>query len=387
MMISAGTLLFIQVLFLIVLCVFLSLQLRCSRRDMRENLQDFEKNIINRIQDSRKFQQEHMSHLTDSNESRLEKMRCTVEERLKELQKENSLKLDQMRTVVEEKLEKTLETRLGKSFQIVSDRLEKVHQGLGEMKNLASGVGDLKKVLTNVKTRGTWGEIQLGTILEQMLTQDQFQANVMVKKGSQERVDFAIKLPGIASDNDDPVWIPIDAKFPQEDYHRLVEARDNGDAAALEQSVKQLENRIKLEAKNIQAKYVDPPQTTDFAILFVPTESLFAEILRLPGLFEHLQNTYRVTVAGPTTITAIINSLQMGFRTLAIEKRSSEVWSLLAQIQTEFYKFGAILDKTQKKIFEAGQSIETAASKTRKITKQLKKVEELPVKDTIKISP
>ena len=386
MMISAGTLLFIQVLFLIVLCVFLSLQLRCSRRDMRENLQDFEKNIINRIQDSRKFQQEHMSHLTDSNESRLEKMRCTVEERLKELQKENSLKLDQMRTVVEEKLEKTLETRLGKSFQIVSDRLEKVHQGLGEMKNLASGVGDLKKVLTNVKTRGTWGEIQLGTILEQMLTQDQFQANVMVKKGSQERVDFAIKLPGIASDNDDPVWIPIDAKFPQEDYHRLVEARDNGDAAALEQSVKQLENRIKLEAKNIQAKYVDPPQTTDFAILFVPTESLFAEILRLPGLFEHLQNTYRVTVAGPTTITAIINSLQMGFRTLAIEKRSSEVWSLLAQIQTEFYKFGAILDKTQKKIFEAGQSIETAASKTRKITKQLKKVEELPVNDTIKIS-
>ncbi|MCH7505502.1 DNA recombination protein RmuC [PVC group bacterium] len=387
MMISAGTLLFIQVLFLIALCVFLSLQLRCSRRDMRENLQDFEKSIINRIQDSRNFQQEHMSHLTDSNESRLEKMRCTVEERLKELQKENSLKLDQMRTVVEEKLEKTLETRLGKSFQIVSDRLEKVHQGLGEMKNLASGVGDLKKVLTNVKTRGTWGEIQLGTILEQMLTQDQFQANVMVKKGSQERVDFAIKLPGIASDNDDPVWIPIDAKFPQEDYHRLVEARDNGDAAALEQSVKQLENRIKLEAKNIQAKYVDPPQTTDFAILFVPTESLFAEILRLPGLFEHLQNTYRVTVAGPTTITAIINSLQMGFRTLAIEKRSSEVWSLLAQIQTEFYKFGAILDKTQKKIFEAGQSIETAASKTRKITKQLKKVEELPANEPIKISP
>ena len=387
MMISAGTLLFIQVLFLIALCLFLSLQLRCSRRDMKENIQDFEKNIINRIQDSRNFQQEHMSHLTDSNESRLEKMRCTVEERLKELQKENSLKLDQMRTVVEEKLEKTLETRLGKSFQIVSDRLEKVHQGLGEMKNLASGVGDLKKVLTNVKTRGTWGEIQLGTILEQMLTQDQFQANVMVKKGSQERVDFAIKLPGIASDNDDPVWIPIDAKFPQEDYHRLVEARDNGDAAALEQSVKQLENRIKLEAKNIQAKYVDPPQTTDFAILFVPTESLFAEILRLPGLFEHLQNTYRVTVAGPTTITAIINSLQMGFRTLAIEKRSSEVWSLLAQIQTEFYKFGAILDKTQKKIFEAGQSIETAASKTRKIAKQLKKVEELPANEPSKISP
>jgi len=258
--------------------------------------------------------------LTQMNEQKLEKVRDVVETRLRMMQEDNSQKLEKMRETVDEKLHSTLEKRLGESFKIVSERLEKVHEGLGEMQNLASGVGDLKKVLTNVKTRGTWGEIQLETQLEQFLTPEQYEKNVATKKGSRDTVEFAIKLPGR---NDHVVYIPIDAKYPKEDYDRLLEAQDRGDSAAVEESVKAIENRIKLEAKKIRDKYVDPPHTTDFAIMYLITEGLYAEVLRRPGLSDLLQREFRVMVAGPTTIAAVLNSLQMGFRTLAVERRAS----------------------------------------------------------------
>lgn len=319
--------------------------------------------------------------LSQSNEHRLDKMRETVEYSINRLQEDNSKKLEQMRATVDEKLHATLEQRLGESFKLVSERLEQVHKGLGEMQTLAAGVGDLKKVLSNVKTRGTWGEIQLGNILEQMLSPEQYEKNVAIKKNSSERVEFAVKLPGKGDTQEDYIWLPIDAKFPQEDYQRLQEAMDQANPQAAEEAAKALELRIKACAKDIKEKYIDPPNSTDFAIMFLPIEGLYAEVLRIPGLCELLQHDYRVVVAGPTTLMALLNSLQMGFRTLAIEKRSSEVWALLGAVKTEFRKFTDILSKTQKKLQEASNTIETAASKSRNIERKLKNVQELSVNE------
>ena len=313
--------------------------------------------------------------LTQMNEQKLEKVRDVVETRLRALQEDNSQKLERMRETVDEKLHSTLEKRLGESFKVVSERLEKVHAGLGEMQSLASGVGDLKKILTNVKTRGTWGEIQLGNLLEQMLTVEQYERNVVTKQGSRETVEFAIKLPGR---DGKVVYIPIDAKFPKEDYERLLQAQDEGNVIAVEEFGKAIENRIKQEARKIKDKYIDPPQTTDFAIMYLPIEGLFAEVLRRPGLHEQLQRDFRVSIAGPTTITAHLNALQMGFRTLTVEQRASEVWQLLGDVKKEFGRFGEILEKTHEKLNQASKEIEFAASKSRTIERKLRDVQELP---------
>lgn len=322
--------------------------------------------------------------LTQTNQQHLEKMRETIEQKLKMLQDDNAQKLEQMRQTVDEKLQSTLEKRLGESFKRVSEQLESVHKGLGEMQSLASGVGDLKKVLANVKTRGTWGEIQLGNLLEQILTPEQYAKNVATKNGSNERVEYAIKLPG-RNEKDGTVWLPVDAKFPMEDFQRLVDAQEQVNIAAIEESGKALENRVKQEAKDIREKYVDPPNTTDFGILFLPVEGLYAEVLRRPGLCEILQREFRVVITGPTTLAALLNSLQMGFRTLAIEKRSSEVWALLGAVKNEFGKFGEILDKTQKKLQEASNTIETAARSSRAIQKKLRDVQELPSSQPLRL--
>lgn len=295
-----------------------------------------------------------------------------------ELRKTVEKQLEQMRVTVDEKLQGTLEKRLGESFKLVSERLEQVHKGLGEMQGLAVGVGDLKKVLTNVKTRGTWGEVQLGSLLEQILTPDQYDKNVMTKASSTEAVEFAIRLPGRSDDKSEIVWLPIDAKFPTEDYQRLLEAQDRADVVATELAGKQLEERIRGCAKDIATKYIHPPETTDFGILFLPTEGLYAEVLRRPGLSEFLQRQHRVTIAGPTTLGAMLNSLQMGFRTLAVEKRSSEVWTLLGAVKTEFSNYGKILEKVQKKLNEASNTIDAARSKTNNIQTKLRKVESMP---------
>jgi DNA recombination protein RmuC len=318
------------------------------------------------------------TNLSDRNEKKLEEVRKAVEEKLAKIQADNAAQLEQMRRTVDEKLQGTLEKRLGESFKLVSERLELVHKGLGEMQTLASGVGDLKKVLTNVKTRGTWGEMQLSNLLEQILTPEQYAANVATKPGSAERVEFAIKLPGRDPDSTTPVWLPIDAKFPKEDYERLVEASEKADPTALELAANQLETRVKTEAKNIRDKYLDPPHTTDFAILYLPIEGLYAEVLRRPGLLESLQRDCRVTVAGPTVLSALLNSLQMGFRTLAIEKRSSEVWTILAAVKTEFGRFGEVIGKVQKKLQEASNAMDSAATRTRAIERKLRDVQELP---------
>lgn len=327
-----------------------------------------------------------LAKLIESNEKKLGELRTVVETKLTQIQTDNAAKLEEMRKTVDEKLQGTLEKRLGESFKQVSDRLEQVHKGLGEMQALATGVGDLKKVLTNVKTRGTWGEIQLGNLLEQVLTPEQYAQNVATKPGSTERVEFAIKLPGQDGDGN-AVWLPIDAKFPKEDYERLMEAAERADAFGVEEAAKQLEARIKLDAKNIRDKYLDPPNTTDFGILFLPTEGLYAEVLRRPGLTEFLQREFRVVVTSPNTLWAYLNSLQMGFRTLAIQKRSSEVWTLLGAVKTEFGKFGNVIEKVQKKIQEAGNAIDSAASKTKTIQRKLKNVQELPASDAAKLIP
>ncbi|HTC22567.1 MAG TPA: DNA recombination protein RmuC [bacterium] len=316
--------------------------------------------------------------ITQVNEQKLESIRQTLEKQLKTLQEDNGQKLDQMRMVVDEKLQATLEKRLSDSFRQVSERLEKVHQGLGEMQLLASSVGDLKAVLTNVKTRGTWGEVQLESLLSQMLSPDQFSKNVATKKGSDDRVEFAVRLPGRGPGDGDEVWLPIDAKFPLEDYQRLMAAVEAGDSAGSEEHSKNLIHRIKLEAKTIKEKYLDPPHTTDFGILFLPTEGLYAEVLRQPGLSDFLQREHRIVITGPTTLAAILNSLQIGFRTLAIEKRSSEVWSLLGSVKKEFGLFTEVLEKTQKKLQEASNTIEKATVKTRAIERKLRNVEGLP---------
>ena len=315
--------------------------------------------------------------LTQTTDKKLDMLREAVEQRLQAIQADNAKQLDQMRATVDEKLQGTLEKRLGESFKQVSERLEQVSKGLGEMQSLAAGVGDLKRVLTNVKTRGTWGEVQLGAMLEQVLTPDQYAANVAVKEGG-ERVEFAIKLPGRGEDEKEVVWLPVDAKFPVEDYQRLMDAQEKADAESAESAVKQLEARIKQCAGDICSKYLNPPKTTDFGILFLPTEGLFAEVIRRTGLVEFVQRECRVVIAGPTTLWALLNSLQMGFRTLAIQKRSSEVWNLLSAVKTEWTKYGDVLDKVQKKIHEASDTIEQAQTRTRVIGRKLKDVQELP---------
>lgn len=361
--------------------------LRETREEVNKAIKLFEDSILSRMTQISSLQKnqldtfsQQISSLTTVNEQKLDKVRETVEKKLQAIQEDNSKKLEQMRATVDEKLHTTLERRLGDSFKLVSERLELVQKGLGEMQNLAVGVGDLKKVLTNVKARGTWGEIQLGALLEQIFNQEQFERNVEIKKGSNERVDYAIKLPG--RDNT-VVWLPLDAKFPKEDYEKLIEAQEKADTRLVEEFGKQLENRIKLEAKSIKDKYIEPPHTVDFAILFLPTEGLFAEVLRRPGLCDFLQREYRIAITGPTTIAAFLNTLQMGFRTLAIEKRSSEVWQLLAAVKQEFHKFGDILDKTHKKIKEASDTIEDASRKSRTIQKRLRNVQDMPVQESL----
>ncbi|WP_374277898.1 DNA recombination protein RmuC [Azonexus sp.] len=309
-------------------------------------------------------------------DERFERLKTAVEGRLTAIQADNAAKLDEMRRTVDEKLHATLEQRLGESFRLVSERLEQVHRGLGEMQTLAAGVGDLKRVLTNVKTRGTWGEVQLAALLEQLLTAGQFAANVPTRPGSAERVDFAIRLPG--RDDGAEVWLPIDAKFPVEDYQRLLDASE---PAAAEEAAKAIETRLKSEARSIRDKYVEPPHTTDFAILYLPVEGLYAEALRRPGLAESLQRDFRVSLAGPTTLAAMLNSLQMGFRTLAIEQRSAEVWAVLGAVKTEFGKFGQALAHTRKKLDEASNSIARAETRTRQLSRRLKDVEALPAGD------
>ena len=322
-----------------------------------------------------------LTRLTQSNEQRFEQLRLAIEARLGAMQADNASKLEEMRKTVDEKLHATLEQRLGDSFKLVSERLEQVHRGLGEMQTLAAGVGDLKKVLTNVKTRGTWGEVQLEALLDQVLTAEQYEKNIATRPKSNDRVEFAIRLPGreMGEDDNRPVWLPIDAKFPMEDYQRLLEAQDRADPLAVEIAAKALEMRLRDEAKKIRDKYVEPPYTTDFAILYLPIEGLYAEALRRPGLAEALQRDWRVSIAGPTTLAALLNSLQMGFRTLAIEKRSSEVWGVLGAIKTEFGKFGEALEATRKKLEQATKSIESAGVRTRQIERKLKGVEALPM--------
>jgi DNA recombination protein RmuC len=314
----------------------------------------------------------------EANDRHMTAVRETLERKLDALQKDNALRLEEMRKTVDEKLQGTLEKRLGESFKQVSERLENVHKALGEMQELATGVGDLKKVLTNVKTRGTWGEIQLGNILELLLTPEQYAANVATRPGSSERVEFAVKMPGMGGTDGDPVWLPIDSKFPKEDYVRLIEAAEQGIASGVESAAKLLEASVRESAKTISAKYVSPPNTTDFAVLFLPTESLYAEILRRPGLAEMIQRESRVTIAGPTTLAALLNSLRMGFRTLAIQKRSSEVWEVLGGVKNEFSKFGGVLDKVQKKLSEASSVVEQAGVRRRVLERRLSAVEALP---------
>jgi DNA recombination protein RmuC len=288
------------------------------------------------------------------------------------------VQLERMRRVVDDTLQSTLEKRLGDSFKQVSERLEQVYAGLGEMRTLASGVGDLKKVLTNVKTRGIWGEVRLAQILDQILTPEQYAANVATRPGGTERVEFAICLPGADASRGEVVWLPIDAKFPQEDYQRLLDAQEAADKEQADRSLRNLEIRVKAEARAIRDKYVEPPHTTDFAILFLPVEGLYAEVLRIPGLCDHLQREYRVVLTGPTTLAALLNSLQMGFRTLAIERRSSEVWELLSVVKTEFGRFGETLSKTKKKLQEAASTIDQAEVRTRAIERSLRRVEDTP---------
>ena len=358
-----------------------------TREEVTAALKAFNESVGKTINDFVNWQRvqfggvmEQLKGLTEANEKRLTEVRTTVEERLKTIQEDNAKNLEQMRQTVDEKLQGTLEKRLGESFKLVSERLEQVYKGLGEMQTLAVGVGDLKRVLTNVKSRGTWGEVQLEAMLEQVLCPDQYDKNVATKDDA-ERVEFAIKLPGRGENKDEIVWLPIDAKFPIEDYQRLQDAQEKGDAELAETSAKHLENRIKMCAGDISDKYLNPPKTTDFGILFLPTEGLFAEVVRRPGLPELIQREYKVVIAGPTTLWSILNSLQMGFRTLAIQQRSSEVWNLLAAVKTEFGKYGSVLAAVQKKLQEAANKVEDVGRRSRAIERKLRDVQELPPQD------
>lgn len=358
-----------------------------NRTELTASLKSFEDKFANNVKEFNELQRQKFNDLSikqeqlkNETENKLEKIRETVEKRLQTLQDENAKKLEEMRNTVDEKLQSTVEKRFNESFKLIGDRLEQVHKGLGEMQSLATGVGDLKKVLSNVKTRGNLGEIQLGAILEEIFSVDQYEKNAVVKQGSLERVEYVIKLPGKNEDNK-PLLLPIDSKFPNEDYQRLLEAYDNIanlEPKDIESAIKQFESAVKKCAKDINSKYINPPVTTDFAIMFVPTEGLYAEILRRTGLFEFLRRDYRITVVGPTNLVAFLNSLQMGFRTLAIEKRSSEVWQILGAVKTEFNAFGTVLAKTKKKLQEATNTIEDAERKTRVIGRKLGKVQELP---------
>lgn len=350
-----------------------------------QNLGEINLKSISEIGAMLKGQLENVSSqtgkLTESNEARLESLRSVVDLRLKELQEDNAKQIDKMRATVDEKLQGTLEKRLGESFNQVSQRLEQVHKGLGEMQTLAMGVGDLKRVLSNVTTRGNWGEIQLETLLGQMLTPDQYQRRVKLDEATDEAVDFAIRLPGKGNGEGDVVWLPIDAKFPTEDYQRLVAAQEKADPVAADSAAKALANRLRDSAKDICKKYIRPPRTTDFGIMFLPTEGLYAEMVRRAGLFEEIQRECRVMIAGPTTLAALLNSLQMGFRSLTIQKRSSEVWQLLSTVKAEFGKFGDLLDGVKRKLDQAANTMEDAARKSRTIERKLRRVEDLPPAD------
>jgi DNA recombination protein RmuC len=348
-------------------------QAKTGRVEQAESLKSFNDTVLKQLWS-----------LSKNNEERLDKMRETIEKQLHVLQEDNNKKLEQMRATVDEKLHETLEKRLGESFKIVSERLELVHKGLGEMKTLANGVGDLKKVLSNVKTRGVLGEYQLESILEQILTTSQYEKNVKTKQGSNAHVEFAIKFPG-NSDSNNIVWLPIDSKFPTEDYTLLLNGYETGSPELIAELKKNLANKIKIAAKEIHEKYIDPPNTTDFAIMFLPIEGLYAEVISNPEVFEFVQRKFKIAITGPTTLSAFLNSLQMGFRTLAIEKRSSEVWNLLGAVKTEFGRFGDILDKTHKKLQEAGNTIENAARKSRTIERKLRDVQELPEQESLQL--
>lgn len=351
--------------------------LDAMRKQIGENAavgRDEQARSLKRVADSLN---QALATMTESNAQRMLEVRATLEHKIRDLQTDNGQRLEEMRKTVDEKLHATLETRLSESFKQVSERLERVHQGLGEMQQLAIGVGDLKRVLTNVKTRGTWGEVQLEMLLEQVLTVDQYGKNVETVAGTNARVEFAIKLPG-QTDGGKPVWLPIDAKFPKEQYERLLDAADRADADGVLKFGAELERAVRNEAKTICDKYVSPPQTTDFAILFLPTEGLYAEVMRRPGLADDLQRTLRVTIAGPSTLSAILNSLQMGFRTLALEKRSSEVWQVLGAVKTEFGKFGDVLAATKMTLERAAKNIENAEVRSRQMARKLKSVEALP---------
>lgn len=334
-------------------------------------------------------QAEQLHKLSEANERRIAEVRQAVEQRLVALQDGNEKKLDQMRATVDEKLHATLEQRLGESFKQVADRLEQVHKGLGEMQGLARDVGSLSRVLSNVKTRGIFGETQLAGLLEQVFTPEQYAANVATVPGSSERVEFAVRLPGrgAGGGGEAPLWLPIDAKFPREDYERLLDAHERADAPAAEAAARAIEMRLRAEARSIREKYVAPPHTTDFGILFVPTEGLYAEALRRPGLFEALQREHKVVLTGPTTLLATLTSLQMGFRTLALEKRSAEVWQVLGAVKTEFGKFGEVLAKTRKKLDEAANTIDAASVRTRAMERRLRGVESLPEPQAAELLP
>lgn len=369
---------------------------RSAAKELREEvaagLKSTNETLSNTLENTGQVQQvqlvamtKQLNELTESNQGALDRIRTTFDSRVKELQEGNEKKLEEMRKTVDEKLHDTLEKRLGESFKLVSDRLDAVHKGLGEMQSLATGVGDLKRVLTNVKTRGTWAEVQLGAILEQIFTPEQYEKNVQVKADSSERVEYAIRLPGPRNEPGIPVWLPIDSKFPQEDYIRLQEAAEKSDPDAIQAAVEALARTVRIAAKDIHDKYVNPPSTTDFGIMFLATEGLYAEILRQQTVVDDLLQRYRVVIAGPTTLAAILSSLRMGFQTLAIEQRAVEVWRVLGAIKTEFGKFGDVLDKVKRQLNTASRTIEETGMRSRAMEKKLRSVEQLPEAEASKI--
>ena len=356
-----------------------------ERTELAGSLKSFDDSVQTRMTGIAKIQNDQMESfarqltaLTTANEQKLDNIRLEIDAKLKQIQEDSARQLDRMRETVDEKLQNTLEKRLGESFKQVSERLEQVHQGLGDMRTLATGVGDLKKVLTNVKSRGTWGEVQLGALLEEILSPEQYLKNVRIKDTGADFVEFAIKLPGQGDSSSDSVLIPVDAKFPVEDYSRLMEAQDKADVPAAEDAGRQLENSIKKAAKDICQKYIDPPKTTDFGIMFLPSEGLYAEVIRRTALVQQLQRECRIVISGPSTFAAFLNSLQMGFRTLAIQKRSGEVWKVLGEVKAAFGRFGDSLDAVRKRLDQAATSVDDAQKKTRTLAGKLKSVESLP---------
>jgi DNA recombination protein RmuC len=355
---------------------------RTGRQELQQSLNSFQQSQAEQMGSLQKHLGDTLSNqiraLSESNAQRLQEVRHTLDAQLLQLQQSNAAKLDEMRKTVDEKLQSTLEARLSESFKQVADRLEQVHQGLGQMQSLAQGVGDLQRVLTNVKTRGIFGEVQLEALLEQVLTPEQYAKQVETRPRSNQRVDFAIRFPGRGGESGEPVWLPVDAKFPREDYERLLDAHDRADPAAAELAAKALESRIRNEARSIAENYLAPPHTTDFAILFLPIESLYAEVLRRPGLMDSLQRDYRVTLAGPTTLLAMLNSLHMGFRTLALEQQASEVWKVLGAVKTEFERYGDWVAKVREQVQKAADTLDRADTRSRQMRRALKNVEALP---------